>query len=248
MKIIEKKNDIEITGAKLNTANRPENLSPFLQYVNMSLIIGLPASGKSSLIKTLLNGTKKDNLYNDIFHSVYYISPSITMELDIPEEKYLQLTDDTPLESLIEQIIENEYGLGEADEPHHVAVFIDDAVNWLNSNKKSLTSFRKLAMNGRHILGSHSSLQTFLVSQKIRSIPLSLRSQANQIFFFNSTRAEKEVMREEFLNLDKEEAKLIYDYVFKKPFNFLFVNLSLPRNQQLFNGFNQLTIVEKEDD
>ena len=84
MKIIEKESNIEIKGAKFNTADRPDNLSNFLNYVNLTLIIGLPASGKSSLIKTLLNGTSEDNLYNNVFNSVYYISPSDTMDLDLP--------------------------------------------------------------------------------------------------------------------------------------------------------------------
>lgn len=244
MKIIEKKTDIEIKGAKLSTANRPENLSKFLNYVNTSLIIGLPASGKSSLIKTLLNGTKKDNLYNNVFHSVYYISPSITMDLNIPEEKYLELSDDQPLELLIEEIIDNEKGLGEEDEPHHVAIFLDDAVAWLNSKKEALKTFKKIAFNGRHILGPHSSLQTFLVSQKIKSIPTTIRSMANQIWFFNSTKSEKSVLQEEFLPLDKQDAELIYNHVFDEPHNFLFVNLQMPINERMFKNFNQLTILK----
>ena len=71
MKIIETKNDIKISGAKINTAGRPEGLAPYLNYVNLSLIIGLPASGKSSLIKTLLNGTKDERLYNNITKHYY---------------------------------------------------------------------------------------------------------------------------------------------------------------------------------
>lgn len=244
MRILEKNNPIQIKGAKMATGGRPENLSPFLNHVNTSLIIGLPASGKSSLIKTLLNGTKQDNLYNNVFHSIYYISPSITMDLNIPEEKYMELSDDQPLEEIIEEIIENEKNLGEADEPHHVAIFLDDAVAWLNSKKEALRTFKKIAFNGRHILGPHSSLQTFLVSQKIRSIPNTIRSMANQIFFFDSTKSEKEVLREEFLPLDKQDAELIYNHVFDEPHNFLFVNLQLPINKRMFKNFNQLTVLK----
>lgn len=169
------------------------------------------------------------------------------MDLGIDPNKYLQLTDDQPLEDLIEEIIDNEKGLGEEDDSHHVAVFIDDAVNWLNSSRKSLTSFRKLAMNGRHLLLEHSSIQTFLVTQKIKSVPLSLRSQANQIFTFDTTKNEKEILRDEFMGLDKNEAKLIFDHVFDKKHNFLFINLSMPRKCQLFKNFNQLTIVDEND-
>lgn len=246
MKIIETKNNIKIQGAKINTAGRPDGLAPYLNYVNLSLIIGLPASGKSSLIKTLLNGTKEDRLYNNIFHSIYYISPSTTIDLNLPDEKYIQLSDDMPLEEIMEDIIENEKDLGEEDEPHNVLVICDDCVNWLNSSRKSLTTFRKVCMNGRHILGRNSSLMCMLVSQKIKSVPLTLRSQANQVFFFDSTKQEKSVFADEYLPLDIKEANILYKHIYNEPFNFLFVNLSLPIKKRIFKNFNSIEIIDED--
>jgi len=81
MKIEEKFNDIKFRGAKMKTVDRPTNLSPFLNHFGLSLIIGLPASGKSSLIKNLLMGTKQDNLYN------------------LPDDKMISLADE-PLEQI----------------------------------------------------------------------------------------------------------------------------------------------------
>tara|TARA_R100001015_G_C4614200_1_gene170023 strand:+ start:413 stop:1153 length:741 start_codon:yes stop_codon:yes gene_type:complete len=242
MKIVEKKSDIEVKGAKFATADRPDNLSPFLNYYNLSLIIGLPASGKSSLIKTLLNGSKTDNLYNNVFHSVYYITASNTMDLKIPDEKYIVLDGSQPLDSILQNIIDNESNIGEEDEPHHVAVFMDDAINFINTNRQALNIFRKLVMNGRHILGKHSSLITFIVSQKVKSIPLTIRSQANQIFFFDSTKAEKGVVQDEFLPLDKKEADQLYNYIYDRPHNFMFVNLFIPKDRRIFKNFNQLIL------
>ena len=180
MKIIEKDSGIQTTGAKFHTADRPDNLSAFLNYVNLTLIIGLPASGKSSLIKTLLNGTHEDNLYNNVFNSVYYISPSDTMDLNLPDDKMINL-DKEPLENILQNIIDVEEGLGEQDDPHRVLIILDDAINYINTNRKALSIFRKLVMNGRHILGRHSSVALWIVSQKVKSIPLTIRSQANQV-------------------------------------------------------------------
>ena len=241
MKILEKHNDIEIKGAKFATAGRPPNLSKFLNYINMTAIIGLPASGKSSLIKTLLRGTPQDNLYNNVFHSVYYISPSDTMDLDLPDDKIIRL-DKEPLDQILEGIIDAEYGIGEEDEPHHVLIILDDAINYIATDKKALAVFKKLVMNGRHALGRHSSVALWIVSQKVKSIPLVIRSQANQVFFFDSTKAEKEVVRDEFTPLDKPEGDQLYKYVFDEPYNFLFINLFLPKNKRLFKNFNQLLI------
>jgi len=245
MKIIERQNDIKVSGTKFKTGDRPENLENFLNYVNCSAIIGLPASGKSSLIKTLLYGTKDSNLYNNVFNSVYYISPSLTMDLKLPEEKLISLGDNDDLAGIIEEIIENEKDEGEEDDPHRVAIFLDDAVAWINGDKASMRIFKKICFNGRHILGKYSSLQTFIVSQKIKSIPLQIRSQLNQVWFFDSTQKEKEVFADEFLPLDLKEAELLYDYVFDEPHNFMFVNLQLPKNKRIFKNFNQLEIINK---
>ena len=241
MKIIEKESNIEVNGAKFNTADRPNNLSDFLNYINLTLIIGLPASGKSSLIKSLLNGTPADNLYNNVFNSVYYISPSDTMDLNLPDEKMINL-DKEDLSVILQDIIDTEKGQGEEDDPHRVLIILDDAINYINTNKRALTVFRKLVMNGRHILGKYSSVALWIVSQKIKSVPLTIRSQANQVFFFDSTKAEKEVIRDEFTPLDKKESDKLYEYVYDKPHNFLFINLFLPKFKRMFKNFNQLIL------
>jgi len=243
MKIVERQNNIKVNGTKFKVGDRPKNLEPFLNFVNCSAIIGLPASGKSSLIKTLLYGTKESNLYNNVFNSVYYISPSLTMDLKLPEEKIISLGDNDDLAGIIQEIIDTEKDEGEEDDPHRVAIFLDDAVAWINGDKASSRIFKKICFNGRHILGKYSSLQTFIVSQKIRSIPIQIRSQLNQIWFFDSTQKEKEVFAEEFLPLDLKEADMLYDYVFDAPHNFMFVNLQLPKKKRIFKNFNNLEII-----
>ena len=239
MKIIEKPTDIEIEGAKFHTASRPKNLNPILNSVNLSLIVGLPASGKSSLIKNLLLNPK---LYNNVFNSVYYISPSDTMDLPLPEEKLIVL-DKEDLSTILEDIVEVEREEErDEDDPHRVLIILDDAINYLSTNKKAMSIFRKLSMNGRHILGRNSSVALWIVSQKIKSVPLTIRAQTNQLWFFDSTRGEKEVVRDEFTPLDKKEADQLYDYVFDAPHNFLFINLLMPKNKRMFKNFNQLII------
>ena len=240
MKIKEIQNNIVIKSPKLSTSSRPDNLSEFLNYVGLQLIIGLPGSGKTSLIYNLLNGTKQNNLYNNIFHSIYYITPSSTVELNIDPEKMIVLDDDDNISNILSEIIDDESNKGSDDEPHHIAIYLDDCVNYLSTQKNSMKVFRKLCMNGRHILGDNSSVALFLVSQKVKSVPLVIRSQANAIYFFNSTRAEKEIIINEYMPIDKQPATKILDYIFETPYNFLYINLQLPIKQRLFRNFNQL--------
>ena len=240
MKIKEIQNNIVIKSPKLSTSSRPDNLSEFLNYVGLQLIIGLPGSGKTSLIYNLLNGTKQNNLYNNVFHSIYYITPSSTVELNIDPEKMIVLDDDDNISNILSEIIDDESNKGSDDEPHHIAIYLDDCVNYLSTQKNSMKVFRKLCMNGRHILGDNSSVALFLVSQKVKSVPLVIRSQANAIYFFNSTRAEKEIIINEYMPIDKQPATKILDYIFETPYNFLYINLQLPIKQRLFRNFNQL--------
>jgi len=240
MKIVEKLTNVECNGAKISGSDRPDGLVDWLNFVNITLIIGLPASGKSSLIQTLLNGTNTHRLYNNIFHSVYYISPSDTININIPDEKNINLTEKDVV-SVLEEIIENESDLGEEDEHHNVLIILDDAINWImGGGNRAKRLFGKLAFNGRHILGKYSSVATWVVSQRIKSIPKYIRSMANQIFFFDSTKNEKQILQEEFMLTNKKETELLFNHIYDKKFNFLFINLNLPKESRYFKNFNRL--------
>lgn len=245
MIIEEKDNNIVIKGAKMTTAGRPENLNPILNYFGLSLIIGLSHSGKSSLIKSLLTNKK---LYNKMFHSVYYISPSSTMPIDLPDDKNITL-DEEPLEKILNNIIKKEKDENEEDpeDPHNVLIVLDDAVNFLKKSAEATKTFNKLTMNSRHILGNYSSVMIWLVSQRIKSIPYTIRSMANSIYFFNSTNEEKNIMTEEFIGLDKKQSKDLMEYVFDKKFNFLYINNFMEKNLKYFKGFNQLILKNTEN-
>tara|TARA_R100000664_G_C2737379_1_gene126550 strand:- start:153 stop:887 length:735 start_codon:yes stop_codon:yes gene_type:complete len=238
MKIKERKNNIEIYGSKMKTSDRPKGLADFLNFYGVSLLIGLPASGKSSLIKNLLYQKK---LYNKIFHSIYYISPSTTLDINLDEDKIIVL-DDKELNVILDEIIEEEKNLGEEDDPHNVLIILDDAVNFLNTNKKAMNTFRKISMNARHILGTHSSLMVWLVSQKIKSIPLTIRSQANSVYFFDSTNEEKKVFIDEFLPLSQKQGETLLNFIFDTPYNFVYVNLYIKPSDRIFKKFNQILI------
>lgn len=244
MIIEEKDNNILIKGAKMTTAGRPEDLNPILNYFGLSLIIGLSHSGKSSLIKSLLLNKK---LYNRKFHSVYYISPSSTMPLDIADDKNITL-DEKPLEFILDNIIKKEREENEEDEddPHNVLIVLDDAVNWLKKSAAATKVFNKLTMNSRHILGNYSSIMVWLVSQRIKAIPYTIRSMANSIYFFSSTREEKNIMAEEFIGLDKAQAHDLMDYAFDQKFNFLYINNFMDKHLRYFKNFNQLILKDTE--
>jgi len=62
------------------------------------------------------------------------------------------------------------------------------------------------------------------------------------VFFFESTKAEKEIIRDEFTPLDKKEGEQLFNYVYDAPHNFLFINLQLPKLKRMFKNFNNLIL------
>ena len=121
-------------------------------------------------------------------------------------------------------------------------IVLDDAVNFLKKSSDATRVFNKLTMNSRHILGNHSSIMIWLVSQRIKSVPYVIRQMANSIYFFNSTNEEKNIMAEEFIGLDKKQAKDLMDYVYDKKFNFLYINNFMEKHLKYYKNFNQLVL------
>ena len=60
--------------------------------------------------------------------------------------------------------------------------------------------------------------------------------------FFNSTNEEKNIMAEEFIGLDKKQAKDLMDYVYDKKFNFLYINNFMEKHLKYYKNFNQLVL------
>ncbi len=241
VKIIQ--NQVDIVPPKLETSTRPQGLAPFLNDYGLTTIIGLPASGKTSLIYNLVMGTKDHKLYNKMFNSVYYISPSQTINIPLDEEKVLDVSSGEELNMQLNNVINTEKDIGEKDDPHHVLVILDDCVSYLSKDKHSLKLFRKLVFNARHTLGRYSALSLWLVSQKIKSVPLEIRSNALQYIMFESNRKEMDVFVDEAFPIsEKEGASKILEYCYKKPHSFIFINVKLPRLERVFCNFNQLLI------
>ena len=65
--------------------------------------------------------------------------------------------------------------------------------------------------------------------------------------FKSINKKETESIREELLDLNKNEFKQITNYVFDEPYNFLYIRFDLPQQDQMYHkNFNNLRIELKE--
>lgn len=201
----------------------------------ISVYTGSGGSGKTSL---LLGFFKSKNLYRNKFHNVFYICPMssfLSVEkhpLENHDKVYHELTVEI-LEEIYNQLIaikENE------EEPEYSCLFIDDMASSLKDNdiQKQLN---KMLIKARHI-----QCAFIFTLQSYYYFPMMLRKQiTNLILFKTKNKKEFEVVSGELLNLNKDDALRLYNYVFDAPYNHLDIDTT---NNKLYKNFNELVLEE----
>ena len=219
----------------------PSIPKPLFQNYNHFLILTAPPrAGKSTWIQNCL--CKKGKVYNRKFDKIYIVSPS------------LKTAKNNPFECIPEDQIENELtvdflnrfydeveGSGE-----RVLLLLDDVVNDIRKNKGVDKSLAKILYNRRHITADGgdeaNGVSVWLTSQVYNRIPLMIRKAANGIIAFKLKNV-KEIMSiyDEFVvGMTKEQFMQVLKYVYKKPYDFLFMNMDEPFDEMYHRGFNKL--------
>lgn len=152
--------------------------------------------------------------------------------LENHDKVYHELTVDI-LEEIYNQLIaikENE------EEPEYSCLFIDDMASSLKDNdiQKQLN---KMLIKARHI-----QCAFIFTLQSYYYFPMMLRKQiTNLILFKTKNKKEFEVVSGELLNLNKDDALRLYNYVFDAPYNHLDIDTT---NNKLYKNFNELVLEE----
>ena len=211
------------------------------------VLCGSGGSGKTSL---LLNMFKSKNMYRSKFHNIYYICPmSSFLSIDKhPFEKHDKVYHELSVELLQEignhllefklekerKKIEKEKKdkkqfegeiLDESDsdddEPdiQYSCVIIDDMADSLKDNdiQKQLS---KMLIKARHLCCAFIfTLQSYFYFPKI------LRKQLTNITIFKPKNTEEFLtLSKELMNMNKEDALTVFNYVFDEPYTHLDIN------------------------
>jgi len=203
------------------------------------LIIGKPRSGKTNLLLNLT--TKAYKNFNRKFDRVYLWSPSVhTMEND----PFELLPDDQKYESLTLDNLSTV--LGEVKDTGDKVLFIfDDVIADMRGKGKAQLEnlLHKVFFNRRHLAGKGGSVSIIATSQTHNKIDPKLRKTASQLIFFeNKNKKELDSIFDEIILIPKKEFFDVLRYVYDRPYQFLYIDTTLPDDKMMFKNFNQLVI------
>lgn len=230
MRIYEKtNNEIKLKGVPVNTDTKFKNIPPPLPDNNgwSMLIIGLPGSGKTSLYQSIVK------YYKGQFAYIYYFNSSLNTINDnflsklSPERVFSDLS---PIEEIVKSCKEGKYEYTDKK-----LFIIDDLVFQLKDYEKTL---QQLLMNRRHM-----SASIILITQKTSQVPLSVRSQFDNIIYFSGlSKTENVRLYQDYIqSLDKEEFEAIINYIFDGTDNHVFLYID-KKNNKYYKKFNQLIL------
>ena len=221
-------------------------------------LTGSGGSGKSSL---LLNMFRDKTMYRGKFDNIFYFCPSASFNSvkHHPFEKHPNVYNDLTIEDLqtiYDQLVtikelatkkkekksktvsfEGDDEIKEKEEKHEIeysAIIIDDFADTLKN--VSIQKFlNKFIIKARHLCCSF-----FITLQSYYYCPKMLRKQLTYITIFRPKNIEEwYAISSEVLNLNKEDALQLYDYVFDVPYAHLDIDTT---NNKMYKNFNLLEI------
>ena len=203
------------------------------------LVVGKPRSGKTNLLLNLT--TKAHKNFNRKFDRVYLWSPSVhTMEND----PFELLPDDQKFESLTLQNLQSVLGEVKDSSSKTLFVFDDVIADMRGKGKAQLENLlHKVFFNRRHLAGKGGSVSIIATSQTYNKIDPKIRRTASHLIFFeNKNKKEIDTIFDEVILIPKKEYFDVMRYVYDKPYQFMYVDTTLPDDRMMFKNFNQLEI------
>jgi len=192
-------------------------------------VIGIPGSGKSSLVWSWF---RSRNILKKCFTRIYYICPANSqgsMEDNIfsklPENQIFHELNGDVLQEIIDYAKESE-------KDEKICIIIDDMASQLK-NHDVQKALKQIAMNKRHM----HIYQTFILSQTWRSVPLEVRRLYDNIFLFKVGANDLQNIFDESLQVYKNHSVEIQKMVFDKKHEYLYISLD---NGRLFKCFDEI--------
>ena len=207
------------------------------------ILSGSGGSGKTSM---LLNFFKSKQLYKHKFSNLFYVCPQSSylsvanhpFEKHDPSRIFHELNEDV-LDDIYSELreIKKENAENGDDDYQYNCVIIDDFADALKQNDIQ----KKL--NQMLIKARHLSCAFIFTLQSYYYFPKMLRKQITNISIFKPKNAEEwDSMAKEILHMNKNDAAILYDYIFNEPYSHLDIDTL---HDTLYKNFNKLSIKKK---
>ena len=200
-------------------------------------LCGSGGSGKSSLLLSMFKSTK---FYRKKYDNIYLFTPKssfLSVEKH-PFENHNKVYHELTI-GLLDEIYNElndlkENSIIEGIPIEYSIIIIDDYANALKDNELSIY-LNKMIIKARHL-----SCCFIFTLQSYYLLPLILRKQiTNCSIFKTKNKKEWETIADELVNLNKENALQLYNYIFDKPYNHLDIDTL---NNNIYKNFNKLEI------
>ena len=212
-------------------------LTKFMNNHSVNLLIGKPASGKTSLLYSFFKSRGKDKIFRKVFHNIFLFMPENSQK-SLKDNIFSVLEDDKIYNELsydnLEEVI-NRIKMSE-DYENNCIIFDDMGAFLKNADTKRL--FKELIYNRRHL---HTSV--FFLCQSWLSVEKDLRKLFTNIFCFKVSKSEMTNLFDEVIEQKKDYMLEIMKLVYDKPHQFLFINTDTGR---LFKNFDELILDETQ--
>ena len=174
---------------------------------------------------------KQGKVYNKKFNVVYIVSPSLKtakedpFECLPPEQIENELTVDF-LERFVNEVTES---------GKRVLLLLDDVVNDSRKNKGVDKALAKILYSRLHITADGgdeaNGVSVWLTTQAYNRIPLMIRKVATGLIAFKlkNVKEIRSIFDEYVVGLSKEQFITILKFVYKTPFDFLYINMEIGR-------------------
>ena len=218
------------------------------KHASSVIFNGRSGSGKTNLLVNLMSRPEfygPDKKGKPYFDLVFLFSPTasggddLVRYLNIDPNNIYTDFDQTALENLIakqKQFIEKK---GLMKSPKILIIFED-----IQSDQKFMRSkcFLKCFIMCRHL-----NISTFLLSQSFTKTPRACRLQCNNVFFFQGSKSEHELICEEYMapGLTKKEMYDLVDYATTDDYSFLHINMRCPFKTRYRKNIDEILALNK---
>ena len=247
MKIIEQ-SELKVKKTKMNTDHE---LHPnFIKPLNfrsgfLTVINGPSGAGKTTLLCSLLNqNPKKINgvmtamSLKGCFHNIHVVSPSLhTLKHNI-FEGLENTTYDTFDEIFIDEYLEfmqEQKDERDDEDPEFNLLILDDCGDNIK-DKEVQKKFLKIINNRRH-----SNTSIIVLTQNIIQLHNSIRKNMSYLFCYNVKSLSESEAIYSFTKQPKKMIKDFFDFIFDKPNNFLYIDMTMRTGRfQFYKNFDKI--------
>jgi len=208
---------------------------PYENQFFFTSYIGVARSGKTSLaIGSLV--CRNPRVYRNIFHNIIVFMPNHSRS-SLEHDPFEDIDPEKTFSELNIENLSKAYDMIEHNSANNekTLLFFDDMTSSYKNHDIALL-LNRIIQNRRHLKTS-----IMILAQYWNSIFLNIRKNVSSLFLFKCSNKEWENIREELLQMDRDEAKELRAYVYQNPHDFLLIK---PLTNELYRNFNKLDISE----